>query len=1038
MAERRTKIQRAEKVQAALYQISESAHTSEDLNELYCLIHAVIAELMPANNFYIALYDESSDLISFPYYVDEFDAAPMPVKPGRGLTEYVLSSGQPLLATPEVFDQLTDEGKIESRGAPSFDWLGVPLKIQKKIIGIMVVQSYTLQVRYTPADQDVLVFVSTQVAMAIERKRAERALRKSEEQYRLLFEKAPIGICLVNMQGQVVGVNPKALLLLGSPSVEASTAVNIYDLQPLVEMGFIDEVQHCIQTSQSLVGERPYTSKWGRSAYIQYYMAPITDADGQVTLVQILLEDITERKKAEEKICKLNRMLQVTSHVNQVLIRAVQEKELMQSVCQILIGIGGYQLAWIGLIDPNDEGKVIPTASAGHKPRSTDGFDITWEKPEQVNEITGEAILTDRPVLVRDIQSSSNHLEWREQALARGYASSISLPLSCQSQAFGAIIVYAPQMEAFDDEEIELLSQMAGDLAYGILSLKERVERERAEEEIMRLNQDLQRRAGELSILNQVSRIMASTLELDTLLDLVIEQTRHTLEVEAALVALCEPVAGDESAENDETVDLVFTAVSGVDSKKMIGERLPISTGIAGWVVREKQSALVANPISDPRYHKHVDGITGITPRTLLVVPLIARGRVLGVVEAVNKKNSVFNDHDRAVLEALCSSAAIALENARLYRSALDAADRRTTLYWLSQEIVRTNLEPQGIYNTIHQATLKLMPADTFVVSLLDENTNEIEMAYSMEHGKPHPGKRIPKSRGLSGRIIATGDSVIIGDIEQESRHLDLVRFGDPPRIRSILAVPMRLGGKVLGMVSAQSYKPHAFTEEDSDLLEILAAYAAVALENARLFNQMQESNIQLSQAYEATIEGWSRALEMRDKETKGHSERVTRLSLRLARVVGLPECEFTNLRRGVLLHDIGKMVVPDHILLKPGPLSEDEQAIMRQHPIYGYEMLSSIPFLAQALDIPYCHHENWDGTGYPRGLKGEDIPFGARIFALVDVWDALLSNRPYRPGWTVTAARNYIVEQSGRRFDPNVVIAFLNLLDGGELLGDV
>ena len=180
---------------------------------------------------------------------------------------------------------------------------------------------------------------------------------------------------------------------------------------------------------------------------------------------------------------------------------------------------------------------------------------------------------------------------------------------------------------------------------------------------------------------------------------------------------------------------------------------------------------------------------------------------------------------------------------------------------------------------------------------------------------------------------------------------------------------------------------------------------------------------------YDVTLEGLSRALDLRDKETEGHSQRVTHLAVRLAEAMGVPKKELAYIRWGALLHDIGKMGIPDAILLKPARLTEEEWAIMRRHPVYAYELLSPIPYLRALLDIPYCHHEKWDGTGYPRGLKSEEIPLTARIFAVADVWDALRSDRPYRPAWSAQKAREYIREQSGTHFDPQVVEVFLRLI---------
>ena len=165
--------------------------------------------------------------------------------------------------------------------------------------------------------------------------------------------------------------------------------------------------------------------------------------------------------------------------------------------------------------------------------------------------------------------------------------------------------------------------------------------------------------------------------------------------------------------------------------------------------------------------------------------------------------------------------------------------------------------------------------------------------------------------------------------------------------------------------------------------------------ERKRAEQEIHSLNAELTQAYDATIEGWSRALDYRDHETDGHSRRVTELTLRLARSLEITEEEIVQLRRGALLHDIGKMGVPDRVLLKPGPLSDDEWVLMRRHPTLAREMLWPVAFLRPALDIPYCHHEKWDGTGYPCGLRGEEIPLAARLFAIVDVWDALRSDRP-------------------------------------------
>ncbi|MBU0479491.1 MAG: HD domain-containing protein [Proteobacteria bacterium] len=191
---------------------------------------------------------------------------------------------------------------------------------------------------------------------------------------------------------------------------------------------------------------------------------------------------------------------------------------------------------------------------------------------------------------------------------------------------------------------------------------------------------------------------------------------------------------------------------------------------------------------------------------------------------------------------------------------------------------------------------------------------------------------------------------------------------------------------------------------------------------------ELEQSNLELTKAYDTTIEGWGHALELRDRETEGHSKRVVRMTVDICIEFGMTEEELVHVTRGALLHDIGKMAVPDTVLLKEGELTGEELAQMHKHPLYAYEMLSKIEYLKPALDIPYCHHERWDGTGYPRGLKGKEIPLAARIFSLVDTWDALVSERRYHEPWSKEKARKHIRSRSGTHFDPEVVDVFLQM----------
>jgi putative nucleotidyltransferase with HDIG domain len=287
---------------------------------------------------------------------------------------------------------------------------------------------------------------------------------------------------------------------------------------------------------------------------------------------------------------------------------------------------------------------------------------------------------------------------------------------------------------------------------------------------------------------------------------------------------------------------------------------------------------------------------------------------------------------------------------------------------------------------------------------------------------------RLRLGEGYAGRAALERKLVHLPDLR--GRKTDFLRspFFSAEGFVAYYGMPLIAKGQVKGVLEIFHRAPLAAGPDWVNLLETLTGQAAIAIDNAQLFDNLQRSNLELSLAYDATIEGWSRAMDLRDRETEGHTQRVTELTERLARAMDISEAEIVHIRRGALLHDIGKMGVPDNILLKPGKLTDDEWKIMHQHPQFAYQMLAPIDYLKPAFDIPYCHHEKWDGTGYPRGLKGEQIPLAARLFAVVDVWDALMRDRPYREAWPEEKVLEHIKAGSGTHFDPKAVELFLKV----------
>ncbi len=371
-------------------------------------------------------------------------------------------------------------------------------------------------------------------------------------------------------------------------------------------------------------------------------------------------------------------------------------------------------------------------------------------------------------------------------------------------------------------------------------------------------------------------------------------------------------------------------------------------------------------------------------------------------------------------------------------------------LLFESGQLLNRNLDIESLYDNFSQLIAEMMAFDMIFVSTYNRETQLIHCDYAIADGKRVDVEGFPpipleaEGRGTQSRVIRSGKPWLIRDYQHQvesAQHHQLVDLEDGTMldpnavpedadvVRTAMIVPVMLLEQVVGVVQIFSYHRGAFSEEDLSIVSTFASQFAVASNNALLYRSAQveiqeriRAEEALYRAYDATIEGWSRALDLRDKETEGHTLRVTEMTVKLARLFHFSENELDYVRWGSLLHDIGKVGVPDNILLKPGPLTPEEWVTMRKHATFAYELLQPIDYLRAALDIPYCHHEKWDGTGYPRGLKGEEIPLAARIFAVVDVWEALSSDRIYRAAWPEEKVLAYLRDQSGTHFDPQIL----------------
>ena len=360
---------------------------------------------------------------------------------------------------------------------------------------------------------------------------------------------------------------------------------------------------------------------------------------------------------------------------------------------------------------------------------------------------------------------------------------------------------------------------------------------------------------------------------------------------------------------------------------------------------------------------------------------------------------------------------------------AKERLQRLTALHAIDM-IISSSLDIRVTLSEFIDLVIAQLRVDAADVLLLNPHTQTLEFAANRGFRSDEIKRsRLRMGEGIAGLAALEHRSINIPDLRDPASGFPRVPLFEREGFITYAAVPLMAKGHITGVLEVLHRSPLVLDTEWLNFLEALAAQAAIAIDNATLFNELQRSAIEVTVAYDATLEGWARALDLRNRATERHTERVAEMTMRLARSMGVSERELVNIRRGALLHDIGKIAIPDSILLKPGPLSDEEWALMYRHPQDAFNMLQPIAYLRPALDIPYAHHEKWDGTGYPRSLKGEQIPLAARIFAVADVWDAMTDElRPYRKALSKEEIREHIRSLAGSQLDPKVVEAFLKL----------
>jgi HD-GYP domain-containing protein (c-di-GMP phosphodiesterase class II) len=515
-----------------------------------------------------------------------------------------------------------------------------------------------------------------------------------------------------------------------------------------------------------------------------------------------------------------------------------------------------------------------------------------------------------------------------------------------------------------------------------------------------------------LALLLELGQAFHSTLELDPLLVSILKQIQSAVRSESGSIWLM-----DEAQQA-----LTCTHAVGPHADDLIGRQFSAEKFLWIYSAASGRAIKVDDVAGDKEWVTHFSEYIRPETRSLILAPLEARGDLLGAVSVVNKLGqAAFTGMDLELLTALSGHAAVAIQNAQLYDQHRRSAERQSLLEEISRYLQQT-LDLDVLIPRIFETVNKAIQAEAQSIWLLNTEAGTLTCRFATGPGADEIKKvTVPLGvQSIVGTCVVKQESIIIADAQKDPRFFRGADEKTGLITRSLMSVPMVREGKSIGAIQAINKRNGAlFTRDDLDLFRSIADSAALAIENARLYAELEVS-------YDATLEALTMALDLRDRETEGHSRRVVEYTARLARQIGLDKDTIDEFRRGALIHDVGKIGVPDAVLHKPGPLDPDERKIIEKHPQAGYEMLLGIPYLTDEIKIVLAHQEKWDGTGYPLGLKGEAIPLGARLFMIADTFDALTSDRPYRKGKPYEVAREIIAAESGRQFDPQAVEAFL------------
>ncbi|MBU0512510.1 MAG: PAS domain S-box protein, partial [Chloroflexi bacterium] len=774
-----------------------------------------------------------------------------------------------------------------------------------------------------------------------ERKRAEEELSVAYD----ALASSVNGVIIADLEGKIRYANPSFLSMFEYEDEGQVSGKRAAGLFPSEKVQRFSDVAAMIDKVKGETEEFLARRKDGTVFHVEVSSSMVTDQEGNDVGRMASFVDITERVQAQESLHRRNRELALLNRVIAAASTTLELKAVLETTCRELAL--AFDLPQVSAALLNE----ARTASIVVAEYLSEGRSSDMDMVIPVGTPATQYVLKHKaPLVVADAQHDPRMAAIHEVMSQRGTVTMLILPLMVRGQVVGTLGLDAPVRHEFSDEEINLAANAAAAAAQAL-------ENARLFEEIIASNAEL------LSIYRAAQQLQQLHTP-EILAQEIINTLEHTLGYEYGAVLLI-----DESTDqltpfalSDQGRGLAFVEA---DKAYVTSHGIRLGESITGWVAQNGQSVRLGDVRQDPRYYSMRDDI-----RSELCVPLQVRNQIIGVVNVESTRLNEYTESDQRLLETVASQIAISIQNSQLLEETQRRLGYLQALHTIDKAIsasVDINLTV-GVFLDQALTQLEIDAADVLLFDPIMQTLECIDRKGFRTSALEHTHLRL--GQGLAGRAALEREMVCIHDLQKEAE-----AFQDSPELVgeefvAYYGLPLVAKGVLKGVLEIFHRAPLSADDEWLMFLNALTKQAAIAIDNAIMFTNLQRSNLELSLAYDRTLEGWAQAVTLRDWETGDHARRVTETTLRVARALGIGADKLVHVRRGAVLHDIGKLGIPDGILLKPGPLDEEEWEIMRKHPIYARDLLFPIDYLRPALDIPYSHHEKWDGSGYPQGLR--------------------------------------------------------------------